>query len=150
MLSSSSRTWGSSGPHAPLARLNIRNAWTDITLSTPALWAAIRVVLPRYEGYRKLFETWPQRARNRPLFLSLSGTSAEGVAAIVWRHGQQMKRLELCYDSGGAGDNDETDCDEDIDLLRCSSPGPLPLLEELTIRRSGHRGDELGYRGSRF
>ncbi|KAJ7509528.1 hypothetical protein B0H11DRAFT_1790936, partial [Mycena galericulata] len=32
--------------HFPMLFLNICNAWTDIALSIPALWAAIRIVSP--------------------------------------------------------------------------------------------------------
>ncbi|KAJ7453704.1 hypothetical protein B0H11DRAFT_1621137, partial [Mycena galericulata] len=55
----------------PILLLNICNTWTDIALSTPALWAAIRVVFPRPEGFPQLLRTWLQRARNRPLSVSL-------------------------------------------------------------------------------
>ncbi|KAJ7457909.1 hypothetical protein B0H11DRAFT_2319466 [Mycena galericulata] len=115
----------------PMLLLNICNTWTDIALSTPALWAAVRVDFPRPKGFRKLLRTWLQRARNRPLSLSLTNTSYQGVAPIIWRHGQQLKHLEVCYEK----EDDDIDIEE-IDILECTNPGPLPLLETLIIRRS--------------
>ncbi|KAJ7453657.1 hypothetical protein B0H11DRAFT_271519 [Mycena galericulata] len=129
----------------PMLLLNICTAWTDVALSTPALWADIRVVFPRanLKGFRELLAIWLQRAHNRPLSISLSNPFDEGVAPIVWEHGQHLKRLELHHDRD----------DFDIDLLGCSSPGPLPLLQTLVIRRSANQPDasyyplSSGYRG---
>ncbi|KAJ7457922.1 hypothetical protein B0H11DRAFT_1873363, partial [Mycena galericulata] len=120
----------------PMLLLNICNTWTDIALSTPALWAAVRVVFPRPEGFRQLLGTWLQRACNRPLSLSLTSTFHHGIAPIIWRHGQQLKHLEVCYEEEDGEDRDEEDSYKEIDILGCTSPGPLPLLETLIIRRS--------------
>ncbi|KAJ7464803.1 hypothetical protein B0H11DRAFT_2051473, partial [Mycena galericulata] len=117
--------------HAPMLFLNICNTWTDIALSVPALWATIRIVLPRAEGFTELLATWVQRARSYPLSVSLFNNfdDSEGSAPLIWQYGQQLKHLELCC---GKRDNDDEIID--IDILGYSSPGPLPLLETLTFR----------------
>ncbi|KAJ7464801.1 hypothetical protein B0H11DRAFT_2285063 [Mycena galericulata] len=121
------------GPHhVPMLFLNICNAWTDIALSIPALWATIRIAIPCAEGFVELLETWLQRAGSHPLSVSLSNNfdnSDPGVAPLIWQYGQQLKHLEFCY-----GKKDDGYEFIDIDILGCSSPDPLPLLETLTIR----------------
>ncbi|KAJ7915612.1 hypothetical protein B0H13DRAFT_393976 [Mycena leptocephala] len=129
----------------PMVLLNICNAWTAIALSIPTLWAAIHIAHPRAEGIKKILPTWIHRAGNRSLSLSLGAKFDEGVAAIIWRHGQQLKHLELSYDKEHHDDEDsDEDSDGDsgedgINLFR-ESTGPLPLLETLTIHGSniGH------------
>ncbi|KAJ7860518.1 hypothetical protein B0H13DRAFT_2073788 [Mycena leptocephala] len=116
--------------HVPMLLLNICNAWTDIALSTPSLWAAIRIVFPSPDGFKELLPAWLHRAGNHLLSVSFRGTVDGDIAAIIWRHGQ-LKHLEIC-----CGEGDEED-DEDanvIDLFGGMSPGPLPFLETLTIR----------------
>ncbi|KAJ7748778.1 hypothetical protein DFH07DRAFT_829727 [Mycena maculata] len=49
---------------APILFLNICNKWTDIALSTPALWAAIRVVFPRADSFKKILGVWLKCAQN--------------------------------------------------------------------------------------
>ncbi|KAJ7827994.1 hypothetical protein B0H13DRAFT_2118473 [Mycena leptocephala] len=117
--------------HVPMLLLNICNAWTDIALSTPSLWAAIRIVFPSPDGFKELLPAWLHRAGNRLLSVSFRGTVDGDIAAIIWRHGQ-LKHLEIC-----CGEGDEEDDNEDanvIDLFGGMSPGPLPFLETLTIR----------------
>ncbi|KAJ7457964.1 hypothetical protein B0H11DRAFT_2062073 [Mycena galericulata] len=111
--------------------LNVSNAWADIALSMPALWAVIRVVFPRAEGFPELLGIWLKRAHTLPLFLSLSNNFDEGVAPIVRLHAQRLKQLELRHDMD----------DGPISLFGGSSPGPLPLLDTLTFRRSNHLND---------
>ncbi|KAJ7457955.1 hypothetical protein B0H11DRAFT_2199547 [Mycena galericulata] len=115
--------------HIPMLLLNICTAWTDIALSTPALWAGISVVFPRAERFQELLGMWLQRAHNRPLCISLTNTFDKGVAPIVWERGQHLKHLELLHDRDNFN----------IDLFGCSSPGPLPLLQTLVIRRSANQ-----------
>ncbi|KAJ7457906.1 hypothetical protein B0H11DRAFT_202804 [Mycena galericulata] len=136
----------------PMLLLNICNTWTDIALSTPALWAAVRIVFPRPEGFRQLLRTWLQRARNRPLSVSLTNTFHQGVAPIIWRHGQQLKHLEFFCEKEDDEDSDEEDSVEEIDIFGCTSPGPLPLLETLIIRCSSELDldDYSAYRGSQI
>ncbi|KAJ7457920.1 hypothetical protein B0H11DRAFT_2286716 [Mycena galericulata] len=133
----------------PMLLLNICNTWTDIALSTPALWAAVRVVFPRPEGFLQLLRTWLQRARNRPLSLSLTNTFHEGAVPIVWQHGQQLKHLEF-YHKQEDGENSDEDSDEEIDIWEYTSPGQLPLLETLTIGHSAYMDEAPTYRGSQI
>ncbi|KAJ7649923.1 hypothetical protein FB45DRAFT_730999, partial [Roridomyces roridus] len=58
--------------HAPLMLLNICRSWTEIALSTPALWASVDIVLPRTPGFQELLEMWFRRAGNRPLQISFA------------------------------------------------------------------------------
>jgi hypothetical protein len=117
--------------HVPMLLLNICNAWTDIVLSTPSLWAAIGIVFPSPDGFKELLPAWLHRTGNRLLSVSFRGIVDGDIAAIIWRHGQ-LKHFEICWSEG-----DEEDDNEDInviDLFGGMSPGPLPFLETLTIR----------------
>ncbi|KAJ7512856.1 hypothetical protein B0H11DRAFT_2213409 [Mycena galericulata] len=139
--------------HIPMLLLNICNTWTDIALSIPALWAAIHVVFPRTEGFRELLKTWFRRACTRPLSVTISGPFDDDIAPVIWRHSQQLTHLTLCYEKEEQNEDSDEDDDEDIDIFGYSSPGPLPLLEMLTIRRSGRRRNldqGPGYRGSQI
>ncbi|KAJ7457988.1 hypothetical protein B0H11DRAFT_1873461 [Mycena galericulata] len=117
--------------HVPMLLLNICNAWSDIALSTPALWAGILLRFPYTEGFREFVGTWLGRARNHPLSVSLSSSFRGGVDPVIWQYGQQLKHLEVCYEK-----EDDEDSDTDSDILGFTSPVPLPLLETLTIRGS--------------
>ncbi|KAJ7509563.1 hypothetical protein B0H11DRAFT_1252325 [Mycena galericulata] len=130
--------------HFPMLFLNICNTWADIALSIPALWAAIRIASPRAEEFPELLATWLQRARNRPLSVSLSNNidDSHGIAPIIWKY-EQLKHFELCYDLEKRSYKHRLLSD----LLECSTSGPLPLLETLTIRCSVHMADHLGYFG---
>ncbi|KAJ7457960.1 hypothetical protein B0H11DRAFT_203451 [Mycena galericulata] len=88
------------GAHrVPMLLLNVCNAWSEIALSTPALWATIAVVFPRARGFQELLGMWLQRARSQPLSISFTNDFDDDVADVVWRHGQQIKHLELyCED----------------------------------------------------
>ncbi|KAJ7896404.1 hypothetical protein B0H14DRAFT_501222 [Mycena olivaceomarginata] len=123
------------GPlHTPMLLLNICNTWTDIALSTPSLWAAIHIIFPSglssTQGLKTLVRIWLQRAHNRPLSISLSGTDFDyDVVSIVWSHAQQLKHLEV-----SDMDSDDDDVDRmTIPLWKDTIPGPLPSLETLTI-----------------
>ncbi|KAJ6466744.1 hypothetical protein C8R47DRAFT_1153548 [Mycena vitilis] len=125
-------------PASPMLLLNICNAWTDIALSIPRLWASICVVYPCAASFEEGFRTWLHRAGSRPISISLRGRFREdGTASIIWNHAERFKHLEIC-------DEQEVDINVDlrggmetIDLLGVKSPGRLPLLETLTIRGSG-------------
>ncbi|KAJ7509577.1 hypothetical protein B0H11DRAFT_2270001 [Mycena galericulata] len=136
--------------HFPMLFLNICNTWADIALSIPTLWAAIRIASPRAEEFPELLTTWLQRARNRPLSVSLSDTSddSQGVPPIIWQYASRLKHLELCYDQGEDSDASEEDLFP-VNLLGSSNSGPLPLLETLRIRYLPHPylSEYAGYRG---
>ncbi|KAJ6466722.1 hypothetical protein C8R47DRAFT_36695 [Mycena vitilis] len=131
-----------SGSAIPMLLLNVSHSWTDIALFTPALWTDIRIVCPCTEGVEKGLRTWLQRAGNRPLTVSLRGNFHDGdVPALIWKYGVQLQRLELCKEQGVDYDDQDTgDTNDDpelIDLFGDAPPGPLPLLEALTIRGFG-------------
>ncbi|KAJ7794143.1 hypothetical protein B0H14DRAFT_2923878 [Mycena olivaceomarginata] len=84
-------------PHrltAPMLLLNICNAWTDVALSTPALWAAIRLDC---QGAR-LLQCWLQRARHCALSISLGETPDDEVTAVLRQYAEQIKHLDLYAD----------------------------------------------------
>ncbi|KAJ6542073.1 hypothetical protein DFH09DRAFT_1041417, partial [Mycena vulgaris] len=103
--------------HAPMLLLNICNAWTEIAITTPALWAAIHVVFPRANGFHEVLGTWLKRARSHSLSISLHGNFDDAVATIVRQHTEHLKRLEILAD----GENGFT------------SITPLPSLEAFTL-----------------
>ncbi|KAJ7829246.1 hypothetical protein B0H13DRAFT_1916600 [Mycena leptocephala] len=108
--------------HVPMLLVNICNTWTDIALATPAFGL---------------------RAGNRPLSISLRGKIDADVATMIWKHGQQLKHLEICYTE----DDDDEDSDEStdiIDLFGAILPGPLPMLETLTLVSLAD-ADQRGY-----
>ncbi|KAJ6558235.1 hypothetical protein B0H19DRAFT_1235166 [Mycena capillaripes] len=112
--------------------------WTNIALSTPALWAAIHITFPRAEAFKNVLTVWLQRANNHPLSISLRGplTFDRGIMDIIWRHGHQLEHLEICYDE--AEDEDSEEDSERIEFLGDETPGPLPLLKK--IPRPPHFG----------
>ncbi|KAJ6472756.1 hypothetical protein C8R47DRAFT_919098, partial [Mycena vitilis] len=58
----------------PILLLKICRAWTEVALSTPALWASIELHAPEFD-YTQAFKggvhDWLQRACNRPLAIAL-------------------------------------------------------------------------------
>ncbi|KAJ7834602.1 hypothetical protein B0H13DRAFT_2109603 [Mycena leptocephala] len=119
--------------HGPMLLVNICNAWTDVALSTPALWAGIRIVFPCARRIAKVLPIWFLRAHSHPLSVSLRGKLDRDVIAVIWRHGQQLKDLDIYQP-----EDDEDSLEEGfIDLVGGASPRALPLLETLTIRGLG-------------
>jgi hypothetical protein len=116
--------------------LNICHAWTNIGLATPSLWAAIHIIFrsifPHTCGLKELVPIWLDRAQNHQLSISISGANFNtNVLSSVWRDVQQLKHLEIC----------EVDSEEFISCILtiqlwegARGPGPLPLLETLTVR----------------
>ncbi|KAJ7641592.1 hypothetical protein FB45DRAFT_1054072 [Roridomyces roridus] len=90
--------------HIPLILLQICRAWTDIALSTTALWTELYIALPCSRGFPAVLEGWFQRARDRPLDLRVSinfkgfdpeGAFDHGVTAVIQRHSERLKGLEI-------------------------------------------------------
>ncbi|KAJ7727243.1 hypothetical protein B0H16DRAFT_1894538 [Mycena metata] len=80
------------GAHvAPLLFLNICNAWTDIALSTPAMWDTIELYFPGADCLR----SWLPRAGKRMLTIALDRGLDHSVAAILHQHATQLKHLTL-------------------------------------------------------
>ncbi|KAJ7046910.1 hypothetical protein C8F04DRAFT_1227078, partial [Mycena alexandri] len=80
-------------PHAaPMFLLNICNAWTNIALSNPALWAAVYIRCPCDE----LLRIWLKRARGYPLSVAVEGEfKLDNEIAIVGEYSKQLKNLEI-------------------------------------------------------
>ncbi|KAJ7102812.1 hypothetical protein C8R44DRAFT_808579 [Mycena epipterygia] len=114
--------------HVPMLLLNICNTWTDIALSTPALWASIHIDFPRVDGFTKVFGMWLERARDRSLSISLHKSFDISVDALVWKHAYHIKNLAIHSDQD--------------DLSLSTGTGLFPLLETLTI--GGLRDDSIG------
>ncbi|KAJ7657497.1 hypothetical protein B0H17DRAFT_1337866 [Mycena rosella] len=107
----------------PILFLNICNAWTDIALSTPALWATIHINFPCAESFSfsLLLTTWLSRARNCPLSLTLRGVPDNDVGCIVRQHTGRLRSLEIYSD-------------DNVGLVALpQSIGPCPSLGTLTI-----------------
>ncbi|KAJ7902844.1 hypothetical protein B0H14DRAFT_3851767 [Mycena olivaceomarginata] len=117
----------------PMLLLSICHAWTDIALSTPALWVAIDILFPATQGLKELLPIWFGRAKNRPLSISLSGGRFDqDITSVIWSHRQRLKHLEIA------------DVDGDVQsemgirsLWGGTSLGPLSSLRTLTIRGMG-------------
>ncbi|KAJ7680130.1 hypothetical protein B0H17DRAFT_1206115 [Mycena rosella] len=103
----------------PMLFLNVCSTWTDIALSTPALWEAIQIQFPRAKAFGQLLATWLSRARNRFLSLALHGTFDEGAATIVRGYAEKLRSVEI--------HSDDDDC---LDLFESMS---CPSLETLKI-----------------
>ncbi|KAJ7655856.1 hypothetical protein DFH06DRAFT_1412932 [Mycena polygramma] len=129
----------------PILLLKICHAWTEIALSTPALWASIQLHAPEF-NYTQAFKdgahVWLQRACNRPLSIALRGIAdyATGATDIVWRHGHRLRHLELRHELNNS-------YYELVDLLGSPGPGPLLGLKTLVIRGCTLRYDEQAYSG---
>ncbi|KAK7039445.1 hypothetical protein R3P38DRAFT_477622 [Favolaschia claudopus] len=81
--------------HAPMLLLNICHAWSDITLSTPALWTTIHVSFPCTNGMNdSLLLPWLERAGSRPLSLSVDGPFHDA-SSIIWRRPDRLKCLKF-------------------------------------------------------
>ncbi|KAJ7242394.1 hypothetical protein B0H12DRAFT_1326074 [Mycena haematopus] len=121
--------------HVPTLLLNICSTWSAIALSTPDLWSTIQIDFPCTDGLAALLPIWFERARNQPLSVFLRGDFSRWnhvVSSFIWRHGAQLKHLEILYDDPQS----QWDSDTTIDLFGGATPEPLPLLEQLTIRCS--------------
>ncbi|KAJ7102765.1 hypothetical protein C8R44DRAFT_346617 [Mycena epipterygia] len=115
--------------HVPMLLLNICNTWTDIALSTPALWASIHINFPRGEGFSEVFAMWLERARNRSLSISLHKSFDDGVETLVWQHAPHIKNFAIYSD-------------EDH-LSLSTNAGLFPSLETLTIGGLPDENDDL-------
>ncbi|KAJ7463731.1 hypothetical protein FB451DRAFT_1094883 [Mycena latifolia] len=108
---------------APLLFLNVCRSWNTTAISTPSLWAGIRLESPRTE----LMKLWLSRARNHPLSISLQGNLDPDVRHLVQHNACHVQTLELYFPFG----------DQLQELTT-----PLPSLKTLII---GQGQDEDGY-----
>ncbi|KAJ6464046.1 hypothetical protein C8R45DRAFT_507295 [Mycena sanguinolenta] len=117
--------------HIPMLLLNICHAWTEIALSTPALWAAIHISLPG-SGLKELLPLWLERAYCRPLSIILEGYFDQAIVTAIGRYAQQVKFLEIrAVAKDWKGPSEKPD--STATAFRLASWQPLPLLDSLTI-----------------
>ncbi|KAJ7649928.1 hypothetical protein FB45DRAFT_1075742 [Roridomyces roridus] len=81
--------------HAPQLFLNVCHNWTNIALSTPALWASIGIILPSTSAFESLSEMWLRRAGNHLLNISLGGVFDSLVAHPIQSHFAQLESLAI-------------------------------------------------------
>ncbi|KAF7361490.1 F-box domain-containing protein [Mycena sanguinolenta] len=123
----------------PILLTSICKTWTTIALSTPALWTAVSIEFPCAKGLAELLPIWFQRAGTRPMSVSMSLRGRwdnwdHSVSDVVWRHGGQLKHLEMTDHGRQSDDEDDFTQRSDIDFLRKKAPTPFPLLDTLITR----------------
>ncbi|KAJ6542066.1 hypothetical protein DFH09DRAFT_991011 [Mycena vulgaris] len=109
---------GPDASEAPLLFLNICNTWTEIALSTPALWAAIHADNPVVDP-ASLLNAWLKRAGSRALSISLPKNLTRDVPAVIGTHRDRLGDLTMYHDTNN------------IPLL--AAAGPFVFLKTLTI-----------------
>ncbi|KAJ6510733.1 hypothetical protein C8R45DRAFT_1207603 [Mycena sanguinolenta] len=121
----------------PMLFLNVCSTWNAIAVSTSALWSSIGIDFPcGFAFWMRVLPRWLARARNCPLSIRFGGDFHHWnleVSDLVWKHGGQLKHLEIANDN----DEDDEDTDNDlfmVDIFGGTSPESMPLLESLTIR----------------
>ncbi|KAJ7218881.1 hypothetical protein B0H12DRAFT_1241541 [Mycena haematopus] len=163
----SESSFGRLGPsHLPTLLLNICHAWSAIAISTPDLWSAIHIEFSCNKHLQQLLPIWLQRARNRPLSVFFGGNLTRwdyDVSAVIWRHGAQLKRLEVVDDDSDEYGEEENGAfggmtpemfdhlmglsDERESYLSRGLPLPehLSFPQHLTVRSSerGYFADEI-------
>ncbi|KAJ7174041.1 hypothetical protein C8R43DRAFT_914646, partial [Mycena crocata] len=123
---------------APLLFLNVCRSWSNIAISTPALWTTVRVQCPRRPDFQELLELWFLRARARSLRLSLHSDPQttldyfyvdavdSSVVALMLKHANRMRHLDLYLPFGSK-------------LKHITSS--FPCLKVLTIGQGERHGD---------
>ncbi|KAJ6544637.1 hypothetical protein DFH09DRAFT_990470 [Mycena vulgaris] len=115
---------------APLVFLNVCRSWNKIAISTPSLWATIRIEPPCSDGFGEILELWISRARNRPLSIFLRGPLYPDVCRSVRRNAHQVQTLELYLP-----------CGDDLEHLTT----PFPSLQTLVIGQGYDQGESGTY-----
>ncbi|KAJ7457333.1 hypothetical protein FB451DRAFT_593093 [Mycena latifolia] len=103
---------------APLLLLNICKAWTDIALSTPALWATIHADKP-LSALESILDAWLERAGSRALSISLPPSITSDIVGAIGSDVHRLLDLTLFHERYG------------ITLL--ASKGSFPSLTTLTM-----------------
>ncbi|KAJ7160300.1 hypothetical protein C8R46DRAFT_1107698 [Mycena filopes] len=124
-------------PHpsaGPLLFLSVSHLWQNIALSTPSLWASLRLnSVPRGKLFAQGCEAWISRARTLPLSLSLRGSLGRRICAVIKQNADQLRNLDICVPSA-----------EDLDRLLV----PFPVLTTLTIGAFTNRTTEAYFLGA--
>ncbi|KAJ7187147.1 hypothetical protein C8R46DRAFT_1274308 [Mycena filopes] len=77
---------------APMLLLQVCNGWSDIAISTAALWSTIQITLPRVE----ILRLWLERARSQALSITLIRALDDAVATALQENGARLKYLKIC------------------------------------------------------
>ncbi|KAJ7727239.1 hypothetical protein B0H16DRAFT_1697804 [Mycena metata] len=101
---------------APMLLMSICNTWSDIALSTSALWSTIHLETPTAE----ILRLWLQRARDHACSVTLRRALDPAVANFLTEYGVKLKHLEI---------HDE----DPVGSLALAARGSFPGLETLTI-----------------
>ncbi|KAF8215341.1 hypothetical protein K438DRAFT_1705741 [Mycena galopus ATCC 62051] len=118
---------------APMIFLNICQLWRNVALSTPYLWAGIRMdSLPRGAKFMKLGKIWIARALTIPLSFSLHGSLDRRVEPFMKQHAPQLQNLELFVRTGD-------------DLQRLRLQGPFRSLKALKIGTDDTNSQEVDF-----
>ncbi|KAJ7490720.1 hypothetical protein FB451DRAFT_1079486 [Mycena latifolia] len=90
-------------PHpifAPMLLTRVCRSWNKLAISTPSLWASIRITTPSALAWKELTELWFDRASNSPLIISLSGPLHPDVRQSVHQNAHRVQSLDLYLLSG--------------------------------------------------
>ncbi|KAJ6544577.1 hypothetical protein DFH09DRAFT_1367791 [Mycena vulgaris] len=115
--------------YAPLLLLNVCRSWSEITISTPSLWAAICAEYPG-PNFAKSMDRWAGRAAPLPLSIALHGPLNLNLRDSVRQNAHRVQSLELYLPSGH-------------DLGKITTP--FPSLTTLVV---GQGPDAVGEAGS--
>ncbi|KAK6974617.1 hypothetical protein R3P38DRAFT_3132563 [Favolaschia claudopus] len=117
----------------PSLLLNICSAWTSIVISTPALWATIRIDFSRLtDGLRAALPLWLDRAKNHALSLYLKGLAFdEDIMSLIWSHAAHIGSLDIRLPVKRMPHHIE-----EAELWGSCRPEHLPILETLRIQHS--------------
>ncbi|KAJ7664337.1 hypothetical protein DFH06DRAFT_250399 [Mycena polygramma] len=100
---------------APMLLLSVCNTWTDIVLSTPALWSTIYLDFPGAD----ILKAWLQRARSYPLSIHLHRSLDHSVATVLNQYATRLRSLEIH--------------EEALDASVVENLGTFPRLQVLTV-----------------
>ncbi|KAK7022461.1 hypothetical protein R3P38DRAFT_1118871 [Favolaschia claudopus] len=85
---------------APMLVSNVCQLWRDIAISTPGLWAPLRMEgSPRGDNSFQLYRVWLERSRPLPISLTLEVTSdlSEGVKHIIDWFACRVEEVSLLF-----------------------------------------------------
>ncbi|KAJ6525041.1 hypothetical protein DFH09DRAFT_1372016 [Mycena vulgaris] len=115
------------GRYIPMLFLDICNAWADIAISTPALWASIHMEdSVVYRASLPTLYAWLKRSGTRPLSISLPKCGLHiDVASAIGSCVDRLQNLAMYDEPNFMG------------LLTSNAPRPFTFLKTLTIAGLG-------------
>ncbi|KAJ7641557.1 hypothetical protein FB45DRAFT_1125446 [Roridomyces roridus] len=122
------------GLQDPTPLMNVCKTWSEIVVSTPALWAKIRIEFPCAEGFRRRLGRWLERAGSRPLRFTLPGFIDEDIFALVRERFEQVEHLVIRHGQHTLADQRHGHVyTYTVSELLHRDPGSLPSLKTLNI-----------------